>query len=109
MDLNLMPMGSLDEPNGVEDPDILEQEWISQHSDGSANEISNPAQSVEPEPTLSNYLKDNPNSSYEEAMAYMAQHSEEWAEKYLDYLTEKVNLIELMNTQLNVKILPIRD
>lgn len=46
----------------------------------------------EPQPTLSDFFKDNPEASYEDAMKYMSEHSEEWAEKYLDYLTEKGEL-----------------
>lgn len=51
-----------------------------------------PAQQVEPSPTLAEYMKDNPDLSPEEYMKYMSQHSEEWAEKYLDYITEQEQL-----------------
>lgn len=61
--------------------------------DESANTIEGPeAQSSEPEPTLAQWFTDNPGSSYEDAMKYMSTHSEEWAEKYLDYLTERGEL-----------------
>ena len=47
---------------------------------------------AEPEPGLSDYMSTHPGLSPEEYMAWMAQHSDEWAEKYLDYLTEKGQL-----------------
>lgn len=49
---------------------------------------------TEPENTLSEVLSNHPDWSYEQILAYMAKHSEEWAEKYLDYLTEKGELTQ---------------
>jgi hypothetical protein len=64
------------------------------YPNGSANTTnSDPelAQS-EPSPSLSEYMTNNPDATPQEAMEYMSQHSDEWAEKYLDYLTEKGEL-----------------
>lgn len=44
------------------------------------------------EASVSQYMSEHPGASYEEIMAYMASQSDEWAEKYLDYLTEKGEL-----------------
>lgn len=35
--------------------------------------------------SISEYMRDNPGASYEDAMKYMSQFSDEWAEKLLDY------------------------
>lgn len=76
------------EANG---PDVFSE--APQVTDESANDIEGPeAQRSEPEPTLAQWFTDNPGSSYEDAMKYMSTHSEEWAEKYLDYLVEKGEL-----------------
>ena len=61
------------------------EEWLTSHPDEQANSTESgiPAQSVEPEPTLSQYMSENPDLGYEDYLKYMSQHSEEWAEKYL--------------------------
>lgn len=41
------------------------------------------------EPSLSDYMRDNPGLGFEDYLKYMAQHSDEYAEKYLDYLIEQ--------------------
>lgn len=38
------------------------------------------------------YMQNHPGMSYEEYLAEFAKHSDEWAEKYLDYLTNKGEL-----------------
>lgn len=42
--------------------------------------------------SLAEYMQNNPGASYEEIMAEAAKYSDEFAEKYLDYLTEKGEL-----------------
>lgn len=46
----------------------------------------------EPDGSLSEVLSEHPDWSYQQILEYMSHHSEEWAEKYLDYLTEKGEL-----------------
>lgn len=75
-------------------------QWITQQQNEHPEEYGLPANitsgnefsSMEPEPSLSQYMSDNPNLGYDEYMKYMSQHSDEWAEKYLDYLTERGEL-----------------
>lgn len=43
----------------------------------------------EAENTLSQYMSEHPEATYEDILKYMSTQSEEWAEKYLDYLTER--------------------
>lgn len=42
--------------------------------------------------SLSEYLQSHPGATYEDAMKYMAQYSDEWAEKYIDYIGEQEGL-----------------
>lgn len=58
----------------------------------SPTDVEGSAFDAEPEPGLSDFMSENPGLSPEEYMSWMAQHSDEWAEKYLDYLTEKGQL-----------------
>lgn len=44
--------------------------------------------------SLSQYLQDNPGMDPEDVLRYMSQHSDEYAEKYIDYLLEKKSLEE---------------
>lgn len=41
--------------------------------------------------SLSEWLRLNPGASYQDAMKYMAQHSDEWAEKLIDYYANLEN------------------
>lgn len=41
------------------------------------------------EASLSSYMQEHPDATYEDILKYMSTQSEEWAEKYLDYLTER--------------------
>ena len=61
-------------------------------SSGSSSTISQSDTSADQEgveASLSDYMKNHPGASYEDYLKWMAYHSDEWAEKYLDYLTEK--------------------
>lgn len=64
--------------------------WLPSPDTGSTQ--SSEVMDVEPDPSLSQYMSDNPGLTPEEYMKWMSQHSDEWAEKYLDYLTEKGEL-----------------
>lgn len=87
----LNPQGMYVDPADIEGtPEYIRthpEETSSNNTDGGFD-----AQSVEPEPTLSQYMSENPDLGYEDYLKYMSQHSEEWAEKYLDYLTERGEL-----------------
>ena len=88
---NLMPQGMYVDPADIEGT----PEYTRTHPDEtSANNTDSgiDAQSAEPEPTLSQYMSENPDLGYEDYLKFMSQHSEEWAEKYLDYLTERGEL-----------------
>lgn len=78
-------------------------QWITQQQHEHPEEYGLPANttsdsegndflSMEPEPSLSQYMNDNPGLGYEDYLKWMSQHSDEWAEKYLDYLTERGEL-----------------
>lgn len=42
--------------------------------------------------SLAEYLQQHPGASYMDALKYMAQYSDEWAEKYIDYIAEQEGL-----------------
>lgn len=44
--------------------------------------------------SLSEWLRQNPGATYEDAMKYMAQHSDEWAEKLIDYYANQASYKE---------------
>lgn len=57
-------------------------------------DISDAVTSYSPGMSLSNLMKENPGLSYEQYMKIMAEHSDEWAEKLLDYYAEKASIDE---------------
>lgn len=42
--------------------------------------------------SLAEYLQQHPGASYMDALKYMSQYSDEWAEKYIDYIAEQEGL-----------------
>lgn len=44
--------------------------------------------------SLSQYMQEHPGMDYEDYLKYMSAHSDEWAEKYLDYLIDKKSIDE---------------
>lgn len=65
---------------------------------GSANDTSefesNIQEALAGSPSVSDYLKENPNASAEDILKYMASMSDEWAEKWIDYSLEKQSINE---------------
>lgn len=79
---------------GANDPQP-EQTFISPQTDleGNANSVPDAIDSaLEGGFSLSKYMAEHPGANYEDVMSYASLHSDEWAEKYLDYLTERGEL-----------------
>lgn len=64
--------------------------------DGSSYQIDSDIESAlsGSTPSISQYVAHNPNLTGEDYLRYMAQHSDEWAEKYIDYIMEKQSIDE---------------
>ena len=82
---------------------------LNDFSEGAANSILHTSQpgssangfetsdidmALEGSPSLSSYIQENPNLSAEDYLKFMSQHSDEWAEKWMDYVLEKQSIDE---------------
>lgn len=90
------PMPSSEEGSEPVTPDIVNGSTTVPDVDLSNvdTDVSDAVTSYSPGMSLSNLMKENPGLDFEQYMKIMAEHSDEWAEKLLDYYAEKASIDE---------------